>query len=108
MWYNHDEFICVRLKHHKFRQNLLNVKRINCRWGQVYLCSKKTDFSLETRNGSTVGDTRCKNLLCDLGRDWVIKSLKEGFKCDELQAQVEKWSISYSATNKNDLLHNGM
>ena len=41
MWYNHDDFICVRLKHQKFRQNLLNVKRINCRWGHVYLCSKK-------------------------------------------------------------------
>ena len=43
-----------------------------------------------------------------LGTDLPLKSLKEGFKCDELQAQVEKWSISYSATNKKDLLHNGM
>ena len=108
MWYNHDEFICVRMKHQKFGQDELIVKRINCRWGQVYLCSKKKDLCQETSHECTESYALSGDTLCDVGRDWVEKSLQKGIKYDELQNLVKRWSTSYFEKHKSTLLLNGM
>ena len=92
MWYNHQEFICVRLKQNRFGNDIVDVKPIECRWGQLYLCTKKN----ESNDHEDLQKVSCydPNLLplLDRGRKWVEQCINEGINVKELHNVIDKWS----------------
>ena len=99
MWYEHQEYICVRIKNETEDRNNINIQSIDCRWGKIYLCVKKS----ESHIGSNVFDKKklsTRNSIQEQGKSWVINSLMQGVEENILQHYVRKWCESYVRTNK--------
>ena len=105
MWFHHYEFICVRMKSNVFNHHKVEVKRINCRWGQAYLCTMVTKDS-NTNNKMMIqkSDHMFPQIHAE-GSVWVRNCVDKGLSIDALHNMVDKWysdHIGITENHKND------
>ena len=101
MWFHHNEFICVRIKSNIFNNKKVEAKRINCRWGQAYLCTleKREHVESDDRMIQNAGQKISETYL--EGRCWVRNSLQKGMTIDSLHNLVDRWYSSYIGMAEN-------
>ena len=102
MWYEHQEYICVRIKNETEDANNIDIQCIDCRWGRIYLCVKKKVSKIEYNIFKTNDDLFTRKSIEEQGKAWVINSLRQGMEQKVLHTYVDNWCESYVLATKGN------
>ena len=103
MWNAHEEYICVRKKVNRKGDCPINTTSLHCRWGKIYLCTKKKDINEKDERNRDLRKPVFESYQ-DHSKYWVITALQCGLTSDLLHRQVDRWKESYVRTEDRKMI----